>query len=123
MKRILLALSLFPVSAVAQDAPKDYKAETMLKLCSGPQSDAPRDLQSSVCTFRLQGVVSIMVENCLTRKQGLDPAPVMTASPPPSIGAVKQAYRNFLRDSPELWGLPWHHAAMMAISEAFPCDE
>ncbi|GHC45531.1 hypothetical protein [Neogemmobacter tilapiae] len=103
------------------DKDERYNAETMLRLCQGKMKEDP-DLQSMVCTFRLQGLMTVMIENCMSRADGYDPALILTASPAPSRGALKQAFVNYVEDHPAEWGDPWHIVAAKAASSAFPCE-
>lgn len=120
-KAIYLLPMLVPLSLQAQDVPKDYTAETMLNLCRGTAEGDP-DMQSVICTFRIQGVTSIMVENCLSVDKGFNPLPILTSESPPSRGAARQAFINYMEASPDKWGLPWHVAVSAALADTFPCD-
>lgn len=62
-----------------------------------------------------------MIENCGSRALGYQPVPGLSASPAPSRGALRQAFKNYMEAHPEEWGLPWHIVAAKATSEAFPC--
>ena len=119
---IYLLLILGPMSLQAQEVPKNYTAETMLNLCRGT-AEEDAELQSMVCTFRIQGVTSIMVENCLSMEQGFDPLPILSSQLPPSKGAARQAFMNFMEKNPDVWGLPWHMPLSLALAETFPCDK
>lgn len=119
----ILVFILQSTIAHSQEITEEYNAEGMLKLCTDKVRDMPEDMQSFVCTFRLQGLTSIMVENCASREFGYEPSPLLSATRPPSKGAIRQAFINFIEANPDKWGLPWHHAAALAVSEAFPCSE
>lgn len=120
----VVAVSLVAPSVRAQvpDDMENYTAEVMYRLCLGTETEIRPEFQSLVCTFRLQGLVNIMIENCLSIEEGFSPAPLLTASLPPSRGALRQAFTNFMEENPAKWGLPWHVVAAMAASEAFPCE-
>ena len=100
----------------------DYNAETMLSFCEGDVPDATPEVQSLICTFRIQGVAEVMSRNCLTSTQGFQPHPAFTAMPPRSRGAMRQAFKNYMRENPHVWDARWAIAVMAALSEAFPCD-
>lgn len=119
---LLSILPLLCAPAMCQVVDKDYNAETMLKLCSGTVPDMAPDAQSMVCTFRLNGLISAMTANCGSIAEGYNPAPVLTAGNPASRGAARQAFKNYMEDHPEQWGLPWHMVAAAAISSTFPCE-
>lgn len=123
MKRAALLLSLVaPTPLAAQSVPTDYNAETMLKLCRGA-ADGDPDMQSMICTFRIQGVAAITGENCLSKDQGYEPHEALASAPPPSRGSARQAFTNYMDANPDAWGLPWHIAVSLALSDAFPCME
>lgn len=120
----VLAIWLVLASVVnAKEVPKDYSAERMLNLCKGEVRNEDNGTQSLICTFRLQGVVSMMIENCLSIPHGFKPVPLFTSAVPPSRGAIRQAYINFMEANPDKWGRSWHISVSMAISEAFPCEK
>lgn len=122
MRKIaFLVLMLGPTNLHAQEVPKDYNAETMLNLCRGT-AEGETGMQSMVCTFRIQGVTSIMIENCLSVDNGFEPLPALASGRPPSRGAARQAFVNFMDANPDKWGLPWHVALSLALSDAFPCE-
>jgi hypothetical protein len=127
MKRnlVLLVLGFVTMSAAATAETPDvnYTAETMMKLCAGAVADENPEFQSMVCTFRLQGVTEVMMGNCASASMGFQPAPDLSASKPPSRGAIRQAFLNYMEDHPEHWGLPWAQVAAMAISGSFPCEQ
>ncbi|MEP3350180.1 MAG: hypothetical protein ABJM86_03080 [Hyphomicrobiales bacterium] len=115
-------LSMFwMVTLHAQEIPKNYNAETMLNLCQGTEGGA-KEFQSMVCTFRIQGVSSMMIHNCASINQGFSPFPVLSSERPPSRGAAKQAFINFMQANPSKWALPWETALAHALSETFPCE-
>lgn len=120
---ISVVLYSFCVEApFAQDVPEEYNAETMLSFCEGTYEEENADLQSLVCTFRIQGVLSIMGENCASKQVGYDPVPTLMASPPSSNRAARQAFINYMKDNPSDWGLTWYFVLAKAMSEEFPCD-
>lgn len=124
MRRLAqIAALLLALPAQAQDVSENYTAESMLKLCEGTVPNRDPELQSMVCTFRIQGVVAIMVENCLSIREGFVPVPILSSGVAPSKGAARQAFKNYMAANPDKWGLPWHHAVALAISQAFPCTE
>lgn len=127
MKRnlVLLVLGFLTMSAAATAETPDvnYTAETMMKLCAGTVADENLEFQSMVCTFRLQGVTEVMMGNCASASMGYQPAPELSASKPPSRGAIRQAFLNYMEDHPEHWGLPWAQVAAMAVSSSFPCKD
>lgn len=106
----------------AREVPKDYNAETMLNLCEG-KAEGAKELQSMICTFRIQGVSSVMIENCRSIERGFSPVPILTSESPPSRGAAKQAFINFMKANPKQWALPWGAALALALSETFPCKQ
>lgn len=114
-----LLLSANPVGA--QEIKKEYMAEEMLRLCTGEVSDLDKDIQSLVCTFRLQGVAEMMVKNCSSMELGYTPVQELSSNKPPSIRALRQAFINYMEDNPEEWGRPWFDVAALATSETFPC--
>lgn len=107
--------------AFGQEVPRDYNAEKMLQLCTGTSPDEDPKLQSMICTFRLQGASVILNENCRSIESGFAPAESLSSNSPPSQGAARQAFVNFMEDNPDNWGLPWHVAVSLAISRNFPC--
>ncbi|MDZ4310744.1 MAG: hypothetical protein U1A24_09340 [Cypionkella sp.] len=109
--------------ANAQEVEENYTAEKMLKLCEGSVADRDPEMQSMVCTFRLQGIISIMVENCLSISEGFSPVPALTSDRPPSRGAARQAFKNYMAENPDKWGLPWHQVVALSLSETFPCAQ
>lgn len=121
---ILAAVALLPlcIPVAGTEVPKDYNAETMLNFCTGQDRETHPDMQSFICTFRMQGVIAIMVENCMSRDDGFQPMPLMSASPPPSKAAARHALLKYMEANPDKWGEPWHHAVAFAIAEAFPCE-
>lgn len=124
MRKSIWSLALWIAltsAANAQKVPKNYNAEKMLNLCNGAIRGEDKGMQSMVCTFRMQGITHMMVENCLSITRGFKPLPLLTSEKPPSRGAARQAFRNFMNANPDKWGLPWHHAVSMALSESFPC--
>lgn len=120
----MLVLWLAIASTVnAKEVPKEYRAERMYNLCKGEVRGEDKGMQSMVCTFRLQGVVSMMIENCMSIVQGFEPMHLFASEIPPSRGAARQAFINFMKTNPDKWGLPWHIAVTMALSESFPCKQ
>lgn len=119
---ICLLTLLLAFQANAQEVPDDYTAENMLELCKGSVRDQDPKMQSIVCTFRIQGIVSVMIENCLSIDQGYSPATILTSEIPPSKGAARQAFTNYMEANPDKWGLPWHIGLSMALSDTFPCN-
>ena len=107
--------------ASAKEVGKGYSAEEMLKLCEGEVEDMSLDFQNLTCTFRLQGVVEMMIMNCSSVVDGMDPDRGLSAGKPPSMGAMRQAYVNYMKDHPEVWGRPWFEVVAGAASETFPC--
>jgi hypothetical protein len=122
---VLVALGFLTIGAAANaETPNEnYTAETMMKLCAGTVTDESPEFQSMTCTFRLQGVTEVMMGNCASASMGYQPAPELSASKPPSKGAIRQAFLNYMEDHPEHWGLPWAQVAAMAVSSSFPCKE
>lgn len=127
MKRNLVLLVLgflmMGAAATAETPDVNYTAETMMKLCVGSVPDENPEFQSMTCTFRLQGVTEVMMGNCASASMGYQPAPELSASKPPSRGAIRQAFLNYMEDHPEHWGLPWAQVATMAVSNSFPCEQ
>lgn len=127
MKRnfVMLALGVLTIggAATAETSDENYTAETMMKLCAGTVADENPEFQSMICTFRLQGVTEVMIGNCASASMGFQPAPELSASKPPSRGAIRQAFLNYMDDHPEHWGLPWAQVAAMAVSSSFPCKD
>ena len=93
------------------------------KLCEGAVADVDPEIQSTVCTFRMQGVISTMIDNCLSVGEGFSPAAVLSSDGPPSRGAARQAFKNYMEANPDSWGLPWHRAVALSLSETFPCTQ
>lgn len=121
----VVGLAVAATHAEAQDdlqVPEQYNAETMLRLCQGEISDAPKDVQSLTCTFRIQGVADMMLYNCGSKEAGHDPAPHLSAYVTGSRGAVRQTFINYMEDHPEVWGEHWSLALAIAFSEMFPCE-
>lgn len=121
LKWILIFWLAFSSAVNAEEVPKEYRAERMYNLCKGEVRGEDKGMQSMVCTFRLQGVVSMMIENCSSVTHGFKPFPLLASGRPPSRGATRQAFINFIEANPDKWGLPWHVTVSMALSEAFPC--
>ena len=124
MRRLVWSLVIWislASTANSQKVPEDYNAEHMLDLCNGEVPDGEKGMQSMVCTFRMQGIIYMMVENCMSIAHGFKPLPLFTSERPPSRGAARQAFVNFMNANPDKWGLPWHHAVSMALSKNFPC--
>lgn len=113
---------MFAGGASAQEVREENNAETMLSFCEGTFESENQDIQSLVCTFRIQGVLTIMGENCTSKQSGYDPVPTLSALPPTSNRAARQAFINYMKDNPSDWGLPWHVAVARAISAEFPCE-
>lgn len=125
MKHLLasvLCLLITPLPASAEEVAKEYNAETMLKFCTEDFPGEDPEMQSIMCTFRLQGVVLTMVENCLSHEQGYTPNSVLSVRLPPSTGAARQAFVNYMTENRAAWGTSWHHAVYFALSEEFPCE-
>lgn len=122
LKWILVIWLTLASTVNAKEVPKEYSGEEMLKLCKGEVRGMDQGMQSMTCTFRLQGVVSMMIENCLSIPHGFKPVPLFTSETPSSRGATRQAFINFMEANPDKWGLPWHISVSMALSEAFPCE-
>jgi hypothetical protein len=106
----LLVLTTKPIQAQeTAQIPENYNAETMLKICKGEADENDQDMQSMVCTFRIQGIIMMSVENCMSIKDGFPPTPLLTSSAPPSRGAARQAFINFMEDNsqsePNLQGM------------------
>lgn len=119
---ILLCQASMPVLAQdSEQVPENYNAETMMKLCKGEAEEDP-DLQSLICTFRIQGVSVMASENCWSILDGHSPLSDLAASPPPSRGAARQAFLNFMEENPQVWDLPWHKAVALSLSTTFPCE-
>ena len=119
-----VVLLLLPLahSAYGNEVPEDYDSEKMYRLCRGEVSGEDKGLQSIICTFRLQGVIMMMVENCHSIDRGFQPMPLFTASSPPSNRAARQAFVNFMEANPQKWGDPWHVSVIMALAKTFPCE-
>lgn len=118
-------LGLVAGQVVAQNAvgvQKEYNGETMLNLCKGTVPDVPPDVQSMTCTFRLQGVSDLMNYNCVSQREGFDPAPRLSAAISGSRGAVRQTFINYMEDHPEIWGVHWSWAVAVVMSESFACE-
>ena len=122
LRRIaLLAALVLALPVNAQDVDENYTAEKMLRLCEGAVVGEDLEVQSLVCTFRMQGVTAILIENCLSLGQGFSPVTQLTSKRPPSRGAARQAFKNYMASNPDKWGLPWHQVVALSISETFPC--
>jgi len=125
--RIVLLASIIFLNFIhatnAKNVGKNYTAEKMLKLCQREVKNENPELQSLTCTFRIQGLSAVMIENCLSIEHGYKPVKLLAASAPPSRGAAKQAFINFMTSNPDKWGLPWHVATAMALSTNFPCEK
>ncbi len=122
---LIALLGLAATTALSQETtqiPENYNAETMLKICKGEADENDQDMQSMVCTFRIQGIIMMSVENCMSIKDGFSPTPLLTSSAPPSRGAARQAFINFMEDNPQSWSLPWHQAVALSLSATFPCE-
>lgn len=118
----LLVVLLLVQTASGNEVPENYDSEKMYNLCRGKVHGEDKGLQSMICTFRLQGVILMMVENCRSVERGFQPMPLFTASSPPSNRAARQAFVNFIEANPQNWGDPWHVSVIMALSETFPCE-
>lgn len=121
----VLGLVVLASGVAAQDVSKvgkNYTAEDMLNMCSGTGRDYRPELQSIVCTFRIQGLSDLMIFNCQTRADGYDPASIFSMKPAPSKGSMRQVFKNYMRDNPQVWGEYWSLAVAVALSEAFPCE-
>jgi len=119
---------ILPHLAQAQsiDDPKVKKlqtAETMMELCEGTIPNERPDFQSQTCSFRIQGVVSMMIMNCLSSSDQFYPDPLLSASPPASNKAIRQTFINYMKTHPEYWGQSWAVVLSLAVSEKFPCEE
>lgn len=113
------SIALCPASA--KEVAKGYTAEEMLRLCQGEAVEMPSDFQNLTCTFRLQGAVELMIMNCSSVVDGRDPDRRLSSGKPPSMGAMRQAFINYMNGHPEVWGQPWFEAVAGAASETFPC--
>lgn len=124
MKSWIAALCLCPLQALAQTdgVERDYNAETMLNLCKGEAAGTPENVQSLICTFRIQGVGEMLNFNCTSRAGGYQPAPTLTARVVSSRGAARQAFINYMEDHPDIWNDYWAVAVALALSETFPCE-
>lgn len=118
----IASVVMFAGGVSSQEVQEEYNAETMLSFCEGTFESENQDIQSLVCTFRIQGVLTIMGENCASKQAGYDPVPDLSALPPASNRAARQAFINYMKDNPADWGLPWHVALARAISAEFPCE-
>ncbi|MEP3055804.1 hypothetical protein [Ascidiaceihabitans sp.] len=123
----IVVLTVLASGAAAQELPKVKPintSETMLRMCDGnyPDGTSPNS-QKLVCSFRIQGIIEIMIQNCLSQAHGFTPLSSLTMAKPPSLGAAKQAYINYMNANPQIWGSFWSHAVIPALSEAFPCEE
>ena len=100
----IAGLCLFPFHALAQTdvVESDYNAEMMLNLCRGEVVGTPENVQSLICTFRIQGLGDMMNYNCYSRSSGYEPAPTLTARIGRSGGAARQAFINYMEDHPEV---------------------
>lgn len=119
----MLVVLLLVQTANGNELSENYVSEKMYRLCRGEVTGEDKGLQSMICTFRLQGVMMMMVENCHSIDGGFQPMPLFTASSPPSNRAARQAFVNFMESNPEKWGDPWHVSVVMALAETFPCDK
>lgn len=117
----VLLLATFVSEANPQEVRKDYRAEEMLNLCTGNAREIDKGSQSLICTFRMQGIMDMMVYNCMSIDSGFKPYPLLTSEKPPSRGAAKKAFLNFMDANPDKWGMPWNIVVSMALSENFPC--
>lgn len=102
---------------------ENYTAEVMYRLYRGSEVGVPADLQSMMCAFRLQGATQLMMENCTSFEDGFNPLPSLSASAPPSRGAARQAFTDFMEANPQTWGWPWHVAVASALPTTFPCEK
>jgi hypothetical protein len=68
------------------------------------------------------GETALMVENCLSISEGFSPVLALTSNRPPSRGAARQAFKNYIAENPDKWGLPWHQVVALSLSETFPCS-
>lgn len=123
--RIFFLLGIVGLSnaTFAQERVKeDYNAEQMLRLCKGEVRGMSPDMQSLVCTFRIQGLADLMIHNCESIEFGYRPAPQLSASIIGSTGAIRQTFVNYMEDHPEIWGDYWSFALSTTLSESFPCE-
>lgn len=117
-------LAIVCMGATAQaEIKQEHTAETMKALCEGTQPNEAPDLQSMVCTFRIQGVAEMMQVNCLSAQQGWKPAPALAANPIGSNKALRQTFINYMKSHPERWQDHWVFVLAEAISEKFPCED
>lgn len=132
MRNVIVLISafvfLFPQLASAQSVgssqvKKLLTAETMMELCEGSVPNEPVNLQSMTCSFRIQGVVSMMIMNCLLSGEDFLPNPRLSASPPVSNKAIQQTFLNFMKERPELWSEHWATVLAVSISDTFPCED
>ena len=125
MRAILFACAAFSATSALSSSETNsyYTAEAMLQLCEGTKQGVPDEVQSLICTFRLQGLAEAMGGNCQSMKEGYRPAPYLSIAAPPSRGAIRQAFKNYAEAHPELWGEWWSSVAAIALAQTFPCVE
>lgn len=63
----------------------------------------------------------MLAYNCSSKAEGY--WPLYRAEVPYSLGAAIQAYINWARSNPHLWGEQSQDGVILALMEAFPCAE
>ena len=112
--------------AAASQQPGDWSVQRLLFACEAaatPRSinSADDQYEAALCMGSVRGVGVMLAYNCSSKEEGY--LPLYQADVPPSLGAAIQAYVNWARENPDMWGEQSQDGIILALMETFPCNE
>ena len=108
-------LALMAGSATAQ---RTNTVQELLRDC-----EAVGTQRATYCLGLVSGIGWILRLNCDSREVGWKPNPMLSAGGAPTLGAAKQAFMNWARANPQEWSTDAVAGVVLALREAFPCQE
>lgn len=122
-----LALAVSQSMVIAQED-DGWSVQAMLYACEDAQAIVAGKSDRSFraihdagrCLGFMRGLGVMLAYNCSSKEMGY--SPFYQAAVPPALGAVIQAYVNWARANPEMWGEQAQDGALLAIMDTFPCD-
>lgn len=93
--------------------------EALSRLEAGERLSDAELAAAGECGAFMRGVGTVLVYGCTSKEEGY--FPLYVADAPPSTGAAVQAYINWARANPALWGESAVDGIILALMEAFPC--
>ena len=116
------AFSLSSGEALAENKSHFETVQSMIEFCELALEDDTPSIRAALCVGTAGGVFSVMNTNCELTRQGYDVPEFLTAEGMPTRLAGAQAFVNYARDNPDIWGMSFYLGMIEAISDSFPCS-